>query len=65
MCGTPSPERLLTTNRYSTLPIDLTEENSLTEKRVSKPPPIFLYGVEDVNQITELLETFIEKNQFT
>lgn len=64
MCGTPSPERLLTTNRYSTLPIDLTTEN-FTREKSKQTAPIILRGVEDVNKLTELLETVTEKNQLT
>lgn len=64
---TPSPEPLETSNRYSELlvdpPKDCTEQ--IKEKRTSKPPPIILYGIEDVNKLTELLETVAEKDEFT
>lgn len=62
-----SPEGVTTTNRFSELPIDLTEDVELQpkEKKPTKPPPIILYGIEDVSKLTELLETATEKSSFT
>lgn len=34
------------------------------EKRASKPPPILLYGIENVNGLTELIETVADKDHF-
>lgn len=31
-------------------------------KRPSKPPPIILYGVEEVNKLVELLESTVDKD---
>lgn len=54
---------------FSQLPIDLTEEptsaTKQVEKKPSKPPPIVLYGIDDVNKLTELVETVADKNSFT
>lgn len=64
-----SPENITTSNMFSQLPIDLTEEpiatNKPVVKKISKPPPIILYGIEDVNKLTELVETVADKNSFT
>lgn len=64
-----SPESIATSNMFSQLPIDLTEEPTATKKNVgkkpSKPPPIILYGIEDVNKLTELVETVADKSSFT
>lgn len=62
---TPSPpQKIETSNRYSALPIDLTEEEP-KQKKASKPPPIILYGIDDVNKLTELLLTATERDTFT
>lgn len=66
MSNSQSPERVPTSNRFAGLPIkDKDQEvNQLKEKKPSKPPPIILYGVEDVNKLTELLETAVERTTF-
>lgn len=55
-----------TSNRFSTLPIDLTEE---TEKeyaqKPSKPPPIILYGIEDLSKLSELLNQAAPHDSYT
>ena len=63
----PPFQGLPTANRFSQLPVDLTENtaNQPKERKPSKPPPIILYGIEDVHKLTELLETATEKSQFT
>lgn len=63
MLSSPSPDRVKTSNRFSGLPIDLTDTEPKTRTQ-SKPPPIVLYGVEDVNKLTELLETVAKKDEF-
>lgn len=64
-----SPENITTSNMFSQLPIDPTEEpteiKKPVEKKPSKPPPIILYGIEDVNKLTELVETVADKSSFT
>lgn len=53
----PSPEVVKTTNRFIGLPIDLTDcdNDEPTIKRPVKPPPIILYGIDDVTKLTNLL----------
>lgn len=61
----PSPEGLKTQNRYKNLPVDEKDSSDPIEKRPSKPPPIILYGIEDVNKLTELLEPAADPDLFT
>lgn len=63
----PSPDRIEITNRFSGLTVDLTEEaeQPLQIKKPNKPPPIILYGIEDLNKLTELIEISADKSQFT
>lgn len=62
----PQQEPVKTSNQFDVLTIDQTDDSN--EPRISKPskpPPIILYGVEDVSKLTELLQTYIKKDQFT
>lgn len=63
----PVPESVITSNKFSGLQIDLTDEDSetTTVKKTSKPPPIILYGVDDINKLTEMLETVADVTEFT
>ncbi|CAH2097934.1 unnamed protein product [Euphydryas editha] len=67
--STPSPEKISISNRFSGLPTDQLEENCPEQSdayiKTSKPPPIILYGIEDVNKLTELLEGVVNKIEFT
>ncbi|CAG4936013.1 unnamed protein product [Colias eurytheme] len=67
--SSPSPERISIHNQYCGLPVDQREDdlskNSEPIKKVTKPPPIILYGIKDVNKLTELLENIISKEDFT
>ncbi|KAJ8703705.1 hypothetical protein PYW08_016959 [Mythimna loreyi] len=62
--SSPPVQTTATSNRFTGLTIDLTD-NSETPVRPSKPPPIILYGVEDINKLTQLLKTTVEEEQFT
>lgn len=62
LSSTPPLEETLTSNRFVGLPIDQIDDIPV---KPIKPPPIILYGVEDLNKLTELLETTTEKHQFT
>lgn len=64
---------LETSNSFSLLSEDLgQEENDINiatapsqTKRVSKPPPIILYGIEDVKQLTDFIEEKINKEEYS
>lgn len=62
--SSPSPEKVNVTNRFTGLPMDEEEEDSETVKQTPKPPPIILYGIEDVNKLTEILVEVVNKNDF-
>lgn len=60
-----SPEKISTSNRFAGLPINEERQDTQPiEKKPSKPPPIILYGVEDLNKLTEFLETVAERTTF-
>ncbi|CAK1553022.1 unnamed protein product [Leptosia nina] len=66
MSESPPPSTIPVTNRYSELPIDPTDDTHQSlEKRQSKPPPIVLYRVEDINKLAELLNTVTSRENFT
>lgn len=61
-----SPEKITTSNSFSDLTLDPKEPvKEPMGKRPSKPPPIILYGVEEVNKLIELLESTLDKDCFT
>lgn len=65
---TPSPDQLRTANRFSGLAVDSTEPNmadNQRDKRQPKPPPIILYGIEDLTQLTKLVEEVVHKEDYT
>ncbi|XP_047513976.1 uncharacterized protein LOC125055560 [Pieris napi] len=51
-----------TNNSFALLDVELGEA---TVKRTPKPPPIILYGVDDLAKLTQLIEEVIEKNDYT
>lgn len=51
-------------NRFTSLPLD-TPGDIEQPKKDSKPPPLILYGVQDVCKLKETLESTLEKNQYT
>lgn len=63
--SSPSPERITVSNTFSGLPVDQEEDTSIahsdTVKKFIKPPPIILYGIEDLTKLTELLESVVTK----
>lgn len=67
LSSTPSPELIKTTNSFSGLPIDQPEYRvrDAKDKKTNKPPPIILYGIEDVHKLTELLETAADRSKFS
>lgn len=59
-------EKTTTSNRFKDLPVDITDDDTTSvATKLSKPPPIVLYGIEDLNKLTELLETAAQRDQFT
>ncbi|CAH4037196.1 unnamed protein product [Pieris brassicae] len=67
LSSTPSPELIKPTNRFSEFPIDQQEYRArdAKNKKTNKPPPIFLYGIEDFHKVTELLETATDRSNFS
>lgn len=51
-----------TKNRFGELPVDQIEHTTI--KTPAKPPPIMLYGIENVNELTKLIETTIDVSNF-
>lgn len=60
----PPPTTRQTGNRFAGLPIDITEQEANQQPAPSKPPPIILYGVDDLEQLTRLIETVITPADF-
>lgn len=58
-----SPEITPTSNMFDGLPLTQETENP-KEKKPSKPPPIILYGIGDLNKLTDFLETATKKETF-
>lgn len=58
----PSPEGTLLENRFEGLPIE--QGGDPPAKAPSKPPNIVLYGIEDLNELTKLLETVVKSEDF-
>ncbi|KOB67617.1 Uncharacterized protein OBRU01_15907, partial [Operophtera brumata] len=61
-----SPPQIVTetSNSFAILPTD-SAEDSVKQAKPSKPPPLILYGIEDVNKLTGAIQTVIDKNEFT
>lgn len=61
----PQSEKDLTptTNRFKALPLD-SDDNTPVVPLTNKPPPIILYGIEDVNKLTNLIETVSNRRHF-
>ncbi|KAJ0173294.1 hypothetical protein K1T71_011470 [Dendrolimus kikuchii] len=52
-------------NRYNNLPIDAADNTIVNAiPKIQKPPPIVLYGVQDVNELSKLLESACNKTDF-
>lgn len=64
---------LETSNSFSLLSEVIGQEENETNnttvpsqpRRISKPPPIILYGIEDVKQLTEFIEEKINKEEYS
>ncbi|GBP35809.1 Nucleic-acid-binding protein from transposon X-element [Eumeta japonica] len=63
--SSPDVEKTTTANRFSNLPLDPSDETcSSNVIKPSKPPPIVLNGIEDVNELSKLLQTASDKVNF-
>ncbi|KAJ0169582.1 hypothetical protein K1T71_014767 [Dendrolimus kikuchii] len=52
-------------NRYNNLPVDAADDTIVNAiPKIQKPPPIVLYGVQDVNELSKLLESACNKTDF-
>lgn len=61
-----SPPPITTSNKYGNLPVDTAEREDVTvPNKLVKPPPIILYGIDDVNKLTELLNTVVDGGNFS
>lgn len=52
-----------TANKFADLPLDDDGDNA-TFKAVNKPPPILLYGIEDITKLTTLLNTVVSAGDY-
>lgn len=52
------------TNRFSILPMSDVPIQSSTEKKEYKPPPVILYGITDINKLSNLIQTRITKDNY-
>lgn len=60
----PLQETTETQNTFAILPTDAAGDNVYASK-LTKPPPVILYGIEDVNKLTESIETVVERKEYT
>lgn len=61
----PSASHVTVSNKFATLPLDqLDNQNNDTNQKVIKPPPIILYGIEDVNELSKLIESVCDPQLF-
>lgn len=62
----PSKTPLTVSNRFSTLPLEQAENPSSDndKPKTNKPPPIVLYGIEDVNELSKLIEPVCNSQLF-
>ena len=59
----PSKDAGRSENRFSGLPLD-PPDNIRAPVKPNKPPPIVLYGIEDVNELAKLIKSTISDNEF-
>lgn len=66
---TPSPPPHSNGNRYSPLNTDDPGDKSVQQlhktRRENKPPPLILYGIEDVNKLVEAIDSTLSKNEYS
>lgn len=60
-----SPSPTPTVNRFAGLQNDQSEDSICTNpKPENKPPPIILYGIDDLNELTKLIESTINSSDY-
>jgi hypothetical protein len=63
---TEPTENIKLSNRFDALPEPIEEkEMKKTENKIPKPPPIFIYGVTNYEQMVEKLSEILEEEQHT
>lgn len=64
--ATPSPEKELSTqNRYSQLSVDEKDQETSTTVKINKPPPIMLYGINNISKLKEVIDQVLEQSQYS
>lgn len=58
----PSQPQVPLNNSFGELPVD--EGETPRDKRKTKPPPLILYGITDINKLIETIETALEKTDY-
>lgn len=61
------PKEISLENRFSSLStdVDMPGPSDVTKKKENKPPPLILYGIEDVNKLFEAFETVMERTEYS
>lgn len=65
---TPSEQGIPTSNKYDILNLDIETaetQKTIPQQRQNKPPPIMLYGVQDIAKLSELIKTQLLENEFS
>ena len=52
-------------NKFNPLPIEESASQANPQKKIPKPPPIFIYGVINYNEIVDKLTEIIEQEQYS
>lgn len=60
----PKENEIPLQNKFSELEVDPVEQEGKPVKP-NKPPPIMLYGIENLTKLTELIEQVLNKNDYT
>lgn len=62
----PNATSVTVSNRFRSLPLDQAEDknNDPANLKPNKPPPIVLYGIEDLNELSKLIESVCDPKLF-
>jgi hypothetical protein len=55
----------ITNNRYNPLPNEESASQDKPENKIPKPPPVFIYGVTNYNDMENKLTEIIEQEQYS